>query len=369
MNETKVPRVQQDGAIRIDSTVDNVTWGRLPSQKDSHICRIVSGEVITVDTVSHEGIMEDQGRDPIAWFASRGVDPSAVPRDAVEIAASYQGRDRTTDGPHVVTGPISVEGAEPGDILKVEFLELLPRAPFGVVSTRHFRGALSGEYPVDGSKTLGSFDLEEESVTSVICHLDGGSGMISINAREGDGRIMFPSAPFLGLIGVVPPGDQRLHSVPPGDFGGNIDVRNLVSGSTLYLPVRVDEAGLFMGDPHYAQGHGEVALTAVEAPLRASMRVSIMERENAVSLLGNLSRPFAESEDYWYLLGMDRDLNEAMRSCVREALRFMTEVLFVPREESYAYLSAASDFVVTQVVDDVKGVHCLIRKRDFRAWV
>lgn len=369
MEQAGVRQVQQDGAIPVHSTIENVIWGRLPSQYDSPICRIVSGDVISVETVSHEGIMEDQGRDPLAWFASRGVDPSAVPMDAVEIAASYKGRDSETDGPHVVTGPISVLGAEPGDILKIEFLELLPRAPFGVVSTRHFRGALAGEYPVGGSKTLGSFDLEEESVISVICHLDNKSGTISINAREGEGKISFPLAPFLGLIGVTPSGDQRLNSVPPGDFGGNMDVRNLVSGSTLYLPVKVNEAGLFMGDPHYAQGHGEVALTAVEAPLRASMRVSIMESDNTVELLGHLSRPFAESDDYWYLLGMDRDLNEAMRSCVREALRFMTEVLAVPKEESYAYLSAAGDFVVTQVVDDVKGVHCLIRKKDFSAWV
>lgn len=353
------------------SNVETVIWGRLPTPADEPIFKMIPGEIVTIYTVSHEGMLEDQGRDPLAWFGSRGVDPQLVPRDAIEIAASYKGRDPKRDGPHIVTGPISVLGAKNGDILKVEFLELIPRAPFGVVSTRHFRGALAGEFPVRGSKSLGSHELEDESVISVLCTVEETSegDLLSIKSRVGEGRISFPMSPFLGLVGVTPNSLDRLSSVPPGDFGGNMDVRDLVVGSTLYLPVQVDDVGLFVGDPHYAQGHGEVALTAVEAPLRATMRVSLLHKSESAKLLGTLVRPMAESDQYWYLLGMDRDLNEAMRSSVREALRFLTEVLKVPKEESYAYLSAAADFVVTQVVDDVKGVHCLIRKRDFKAWI
>lgn len=353
----------------LESRPDTVIWGRLPCESDVPVFSIASGEVIKVATVSHEGIMEDQGRDPLAWFASRGVDPALVPKDAVEIASKYQGRDPERDGPHIVTGPIFIKGAEPGGIVRIDFLELLPRAPFGVVSTRHFRGALAGEYPLFGDKTLGSFELESPDLISVLCHCDFDATKLEIRSRQGDGAIRFPMSPFLGLVGVTPAGKERRHSVPPGEFGGNMDVRDLVVGSTLYLRVQSEGAGLYIGDPHYAQGHGEVALTAVEAPLLATLRATVLGMDESARLVGHLSAPLGESDTHWFLLGLDRDLNEAMKSSVREALRFLTEVISVPKEEAYAYLSAAADFVVTQVVDDIKGVHCRIRKEDFATWV
>jgi acetamidase/formamidase len=167
---------------------------------------------------------------------------------------------------------------------------------------------------------------------------------------------------------VTPVGVPALHSVPPGPFGGNMDVRDLVAGTSLYLPVQVDGAGLFVGDPHYAQGHGEVALTALEAPLRATLRATVLPAAESRALLGWLRRPFGETPEHWIALGLHRDLDEAMREAVREALRVLADLYEVPTDIGYAYLSAAADFVVSQVVDDVKGVHCLIRKSDFGAW-
>ncbi len=181
--------------------------------------------------------------------------------------------------------------------------------------------------------------------------------------------LRFPLAPFLGLVGVTPAGPTPLNSVPPGPFGGNIDIKDLVAGTTLYLPVQVAEAGLYVGDPHYAQGHGEVALTALEAPLRARLRVTLLSARGERNRFGVLDRPFAETPQHWIAVGLHRDLNEAFRAAVREALRVMKEMHDVPAEIAYAYLSAAGDFVVSQVVDDVKGVHCLIRKADFARWV
>jgi acetamidase/formamidase len=115
-----------------------------------------SGQTITIDTVSHEGLLEDQGRDPAAWFAGKGVPRDQVLDDAVAIAAGYarHPRDFDADGPHVVTGPVFVEGARPGDVLKIEPLSAMPRVPYGVGSSRHGKGALSVSFATaDGGIT------------------------------------------------------------------------------------------------------------------------------------------------------------------------------------------------------------------------
>ncbi|TKA06300.1 acetamidase [Actinacidiphila oryziradicis] len=356
------------GRHYLASTVETVTWGWLPTEGATQIAEMGSGETITVDTVSHEGIVEDHGRDPRTFFGQFGVGPDDVLRDAVDIAAGFPVRDASADGPHVVTGPIAVSGARPGDVLKIDFLELVPRAPYGVISSRHGYGALAGELPplpYAGFEPDPS-DPEKAGHVSKFCRASADfTGSLAV---PGGRELRFPLAPFLGLIGVTPSGATALNSVPPGPFGGNMDVKDLVAGTSLYLPVQVDGAGLFMGDPHYAQGHGEVALTALEAPLRATLRATVLPAEESRALLGLLQRPFGETSEHWIALGLHRDLNEAFREAVREALRVLTDLYQVPTDDGYAYLSAAADFVVTQVVDDVKGVHCLIRKSDFAAW-
>jgi acetamidase/formamidase len=341
----------------LPSALANVSWGWLPTVTTPAVLTMRSGETVTIDTVSHEGILEDQGRDPFAFFGRHGVERAHVLRDAAALAAEHPARDAAS-GPHVVTGPIRVEGAEPGDVLKVDFVQLVPRVGYGVISSRHGRGALPGELPA------------APGPVSLFCAVEPTGGALVGRLAGGGGRALrFPLAPFLGMVGVTPAGPERLHSVPPGPFGGNLDVRDLVVGTSLYLPVQVPGAGFFAGDPHYAQGHGEVALTALEAPLRATLRASLLPAAQSRALLGALDRPFAETPEHWIVLGLHRDLDEAFRAATREALRALREMRDVPPEIAYAYLSAAADFVVTQVVDQVKGVHCLIRKADFAAWV
>ncbi len=369
-----ISRATDDATVSglyIPSTPNNVLWGLLPCGDDPPIARIRSGDIITIDTVSQEGLMEDQGRDPISWFRSRGMNPSFVLDDAIDIAKNYPLRNLSLAGPHIVTGPIEVANAMPGDILKVEFLSFLPRVPFGVISSRHGRGALFDEFPSASQIPLGDASIEKPGLISAICTLEERFGMqhLLLAPRGSLPPIELPFAPFLGLVGVTPISKTRLNSIPPGEYGGNIDLRDLIAGSVLYLPIQVPGVGFYVGDPHYAQGHGEVALTAVEAPLRATMRLSIIPKKRAKELVGTLTRPFAESSEYWYCVGLDRDLSEAMKSAVREALRFLTERFGLQREEAYLYLSAAADFIVTQVVDNVKGIHCQIRKKDFRSYL
>jgi acetamidase/formamidase len=356
------------GRHYLASTVETVSWGWLPTEGAAPVAEMGSGETITVDTVSHEGIVEDHGRDPRTFFGQFGVDPDDVLLDAVDIAAKFPVRDAVADGPHVVTGPVAVSGARTGDVLKIDFLELVPRAPYGVISSRHGYGALAGELPPlpYAGFTPDPSDPDKAGHVSKFCRASADfMGSLPV---PGGRELRFPLAPFLGIIGVTPSGTAPLNSVPPGPFGGNMDVKDLVAGTSLYLPVQVDGAGLFVGDPHYAQGHGEVALTALEAPLRATLRVTVLPADESRALLGLLRRPFGETPEHWIALGLHRDLNEAMREAVREALRVLADLYEVPTDIGYAYLSAAADFVVSQVVDDVKGVHCLIRKSDFGAW-
>ncbi len=340
------------------ATPDHVFWGRLPSEVDPPVARVDSGGVITVDTLSHEGMMEDQGRDPGRFFEAYGVPRTAVLADAQDLADSDTAHDFDDDGPHVVTGPIAVTGARPGDLLAITVLALAPRVPYGMVSARHGFGALPGEMP----KTDGP------SMTFATARADwkGSWGQMRVDpADPGRGSLRFPLRPFLGVMGVAVPGADRLHSVPPGAHGGNIDISLLGEGSTLYLPVQVDDALAYFGDPHFAQGDGEVALTAFEASLRATVKLDIIPGGAARRPGHGRITPFAETSELLIPIGLDVDLDEAMSECVRCALDLLQTDYGLERHLAMAYLSAAGDFAVSQVVDQVKGVHGKIRKADF----
>ena len=338
-----------------------VLWGRLPCARDAAVLTVDAGDEVTIDTVSHEGILEDQGRDPLAFFGGHGVEPDGVLGDAVELARSFEGRDARVDGPHVVTGPIRVRGAEPGDLLKMTVVETLPRVPYGIISNRHGKGALPGEFP------------QQPGTVSVFAALDPAAGedwahasYATMSARAGGPRsVRFPVAPFLGIMGVAAAGDVRPHSVPPGAHGGNLDIRLLTSGSSLYLPVQVPGALAYVGDPHFAQGDGEVALTALEASLRATVRFDVLDETTAVARFGRLAGALAETAEFLIPTGLDPDLDEAMRRCVRAAITLLQARFGMDPEHALAYLSAATDFNISQVVDMVTGVHARIRVADF----
>ena len=337
------------------ATPDTVLWGRLPCATDAPVLRVGSGESVTFDTVSHEGILDDQGKAPAAYFAAHGVPRDQVLDDAIEIAASVS-RDPAVDGPHVVVGPVHVEGAKPGDLLKITVESLVPRVPYGVISNRHGKGALVGELP------RGEHNV---SVFAAVVERDGALyGTLPV-VEGGDPVVAFPLAPFLGTMGVAVAGDQRPHSVPPGTHGGNIDINLLVEGTTLFLPVQVEGALAYVGDPHFAQGDGEVALTALEASLRATLRFEVVPADAARAAFGEVTGPLVRTPDYLVPTGMDPDLDAAMRACVRSSLALLGGRWGMDEHLAYAYLSAATDFDISQVVDIVSGVHARIREADF----
>ena len=358
-----------DGIIYVPSTPETVQWGSLPNRDSEPLLSVSSGAIITFDTVSHEGILEDQGRDPVRYFGTHGMNPDQVLDDARMIAASALPHDFDLDGPHVVTGPVAIEGAQPGDVLKIEVLSLVPRVPYGVISSRHGKGALPGEFPEnDGPRGAGSAEHPElYNNASVFTNIEEtpAAAYAILHSRSGD-EVRFPIDPFMGIMGVAPDTSEKVNSIPPAEYGGNLDINVLGVGSTLYLPVQVPEALFYTGDPHYAQGDGEVALTALEAPLRATFRLTLLAAGDAGIPGGSpFTQPFAESADYWIPIGLDPDLDEAMKQAVREGIKFLSVSLGIDRTIAYAYLSAATDFEISQVVDRTKGVHALIRKEDF----
>jgi acetamidase/formamidase len=245
-----------------------------------------------------------------------------------------------------------VDGARPGDLLRMTVLETLPRVPYGIVSNRHGRGALPGEYPVSGD------------VVSVFASVDREYGTMP-RVLGGTHDVRFPLHPFLGIMGVAVAGDVRPHSVPPGPHGGNIDINLLTVGASLYLPVQVDGALAYVGDPHFAQGDGEVALTAMEASLRATLRFEVVPQAEAVEAFGMLAGPLAETTEFLVPTGLNEDLDLAVQDCVRAAIALLQARFGMDAQHAYAYLSAATDFNISQVVDLVKGVHARIRKADF----
>jgi acetamidase/formamidase len=353
----------------VPSTPETIRWGSLPTLGAKPVLSVPSGSVVTFDTVSHEGVLEDQGRDPVRYFARFGVGPDQVLKDAQAIAASSVEHDFVKDGPHVVTGPVEIQGAKAGDVLKVEILAARPRVPYGIISNRHGKGALPGEFPENKGPEAGADAAHPDlygnvSVFCPIRKVDGRwygilKGRAGIEAR-------FPLHPFNGTLGVAVNTQEKAHSVPPGAYGGNLDLNELTEGATLYLPIQVDGGLFYASDPHFAQGDGEVALTALEGSLRSTFRLTVLKPgDPSLPMKAALKGPFAETPQYWIPIGLNADLNDAMKDATRQAIQFLNEKLGLDRASALAYLSAATDFQVTQVVDRVKGVNALIRKADF----
>ena len=248
-------------------------------------------------------------------------------------------------------------------MLAITVEDLTPRVPYGVVSNRHGRGALPGEYPA-GADDVSVF-------VSIAPDADGvWRGWLPTRADGGGGpgaEVGIPLAPFLGIVGVATDTVERAHSVPPGAHGGNLDIKELVEGSTIYLPVQVPGALAYVGDPHFAQGDGEVALTALEASLRATLRFDLIPASDARRAFGELTGPAGAVGDYLITTGLDADLNEAMRAGVRSAIALLTARYGMDASHALAYLSAGADVRISQVVDRVQGVHVMIRTSDFES--
>ncbi|AMT96330.1 MULTISPECIES: acetamidase/formamidase family protein [Psychrobacter] len=357
------------GNYYVPSTLQTISWGYLPNRDAKPVLSVPSGSTVTFDTVSHEGLLEDQGRDAEKYFQSKGVTADYVLDEAKKITGSDLAHDFHKDGPHIVTGPLEIRGAMPGDILKVEVIKIEPRVPYGVISNRHGKGTLVGEFPkTPQQKNASTAHPEHFGNVSVFTPIEknANGNYEGVIKTESGPSIRFPLNPFMGLMGVASNTSEPVHSVPPAKHGGNMDINDLGDGSTVYYPVQVPGALFYTGDSHFAQGDGEVALTALEASARATFKFTLLKAGKDKIPGKSLSQPLGENSEFWITPGLDEDLDEAMKKSTREAIGFLNREYGIDEALAYAYLSAATDFEVSQVVDKTKGIHAKIRKADFR---
>jgi len=313
-----------------------------PSPKTVHISffdaslppvlRVASGDVVRLKTASGNP----------RYYESLGVPRERIPS---ELYAVYEGVEGAGRSDHTLTGPIHVEGAEPGDTLEVRILKIdlwLPIAGQGFVPGR---GVLPEDFPFAHDQ-VHWLDIEKKTLTYA-------SGVV------------IPLAPFWGVIGVAPPPSMgRVSSGPPNVFGGNMDNRDLRPGASLFLPVHVPGALLSLGDGHAAQGYGEVCLSAIETSLQGEIQLVVHKGQKGLE--GKRLRwPRAETPTHYIAMGLHTDLDEAVKLATRDMLDFVVETKGLAREDAYLLLSAALDIVVTQAVDGTKGVHAFLPKAIF----
>jgi acetamidase/formamidase len=305
---------------------ETVHWGYYDA-KIAPALHIASGDRVRVETMVAGGL---------ARLRLAGVPESEIPDalKAVEQRVTERG-----PGAHPMSGPIYVDGAQPGDALAIRILGIDFLHNFGVNAFSPGGGVLPDEYPYAGLKLL-----------------RWPAGATSVQFAPG---ITLPMAPFFGSIGVAPPPlVGRISSRPPGYYGGNLDNKDLVVGSTLYLPVHVPGALLSVGDGHAMQGDGEVTGTALETSLRGTFEVRVIKG-------AHLKWPRAETPTHYIAMGLSEDLDEASRLAVREMVEFLMAEKKLSREDAYMLCSLAGNLHVTQAVDATKGVHVSLAKSLF----
>jgi acetamidase/formamidase len=257
-----------------------------------------------------------------------------------EVAALVRKRLQGGPGPHTLTGPIYIEGAEPGHVLEVRIEDIRLRTRYGLNRSTEY-GILYQDFPTTFTKTFFCIDLERQSADEI---LPG---------------ITIPLRPFFGNLGVAPPHRfGHVDSKVPGLHCGNIDVRDLVAGTTLYMPVHVNGALFSAGDGHACQSDGEADGTALETPLTGVFRFIIRNDLR-------LKRPMAETPTHYMTIAYHKNLKWAAKLALKDMVRFVVETKNLTEEDAYALLSLAGEMHVSQLVNIIPGVHFMLPKGIF----
>jgi acetamidase/formamidase/alpha-beta hydrolase superfamily lysophospholipase len=308
---------------RLPASPATVAWGHYWSESEP-VLRVRSGDIVEVETLLTSSPTRLEG----AGVAPEDVEPA--------LRAVYDEVEDRGPGGHILTGPIWVEGARPGDVLEVKVLSIDLPIAYGYNGCSGFLPERCGE------PRMRVLPLDRASMTSDV--LPG---------------VTVPLRPFFGSMGVAPPPEEgRVSSNPPGRHAGNLDNAELVAGTSLFIPVHVPGALLEVGDGHAAQGDGEVNQTAIETSLKGRLQL-VLHRGRA------LSWPRAETPTHWIAMGTDEDLTVATRVAVEQALELLVDEKGLSQGEAYRLVSIACSVRITELVDGKVGVHVMIPKSIF----
>jgi acetamidase/formamidase len=349
-------------AVHVRSTPDNVVLGVFPIDR-APVATVASGAVVRIDTLSQRGATQQE--DPVTFLGKFGVKPDEVLQDVKDLWASRNAKPQSErgGGGHILTGPIFVEGAEPGDTLAVEMIDLTTRVPYGINSTSSTSGVFAASYPGAAGEPIPVMEIPNTN------HLirTGVENGRAVAFFADDIRV--PMHPFFGTMAVAPdhptvgqPGvrtEGLQTSGPPGAYGGNMDFRDLKAGSTLYLPVFHRGALFYAGDPHGTQGDGEVSGNAIEQSLTGVLRFTVLKGKK-------INGPRAEDAANYYVMGIDLDLDRAMRKSVAETIDFLVKDKGLTPAKALSLCSIGVDFRIAEVVDTTQVIVASIPKALFR---
>lgn len=334
LTEPAAPRLKPDYLVR--SVPENMVWGYYGADVKP-VATVKPDTVVAIQTVNTTGL---SFKDPEAFFKENNMPIDEHAQDLINIMKNAKREPSGITG-HMLTGPVYIEGAEPGDMLEVRILDVELRSNYGVNAVWPGGGGLPAAV-----KTRENF----------VYRYDDKKKFATCASIEG---VTIPLKPFFGVMALSPPAESgRVSSIPPGWYGGNYDIKYLTKGTTLYLPVSV-AGGLFTtGDCHAAQGSGEVSGVAIEASLTLVAKF-IIHKNKPIKMTR------AETPTHFIAIGIDPDLREAMKNALAEATSFLQTEMGYTFNQALSICSTGVDFYVSQVVNRTQGVHAMIPKSIF----
>ena len=302
----------------IEASPSTVHWGYFDAELDP-VMEIASGDTINLNSVSG-------GPDNLP-----GPD-YYIPPELLEIHKKVPKRMHG----HILTGPIRISNAKPGQVLQVDILDIGLRQDWGYNFVKPLSGGLPGEF-------------DEESHITIKLDKEKNEGELPWGTR-------LPLNPFFGVMGCAPPKNWgMITSIIPRAHGGNMDNKELVSGTSVFLPIFVEGANFSAGDGHGCQGDGEVCVTAIETALEGKFRLTVRDDLS-------LTLPQAESPSHFITMGFDEDLDDAAKEALRQMIILITQRTNLSKSQAYSLCSLAADLRVTQIVNGNKGVHVMLPK-------
>ena len=296
----------------LPATLETTQWGWFDNAQPP-VLRVKSGDTIVLETMMH---------------SHNQIVPGTTIEQIKKMRTDFPGR-----GPHTFTGPIYIEEAQPGDVLKVTLNKIVPRAYAANFNVPGMFGQFPNVY-TDGQVKYLYLDLDKMTTE----FLPG---------------VVIPLRPFPGTLAVARKEPGRYTTVIPGEFAGNMDIRDFVVGTSLYVPVHVPGALLWSGDSHAGQGNGEVNLTAIETAYKEFNITVEVIKGSAITW------PRIETKTSWITMGFDQDLNKAWDQAKAETVKFLSEQRKLSPDAAAKLMTTVSDCRVSQVVNIKKGIHCL----------